>query len=285
MSEQENLFYDRPPSPSYRPIKNSISGLYYPVTAIKEDFSLVNPGQLAIQKFPSLQQLVNTPTADIISVCSIVYSGFGIHQQRTDVKEIGMVIPLSPRFAVSSGHSLYDRSNVLKAKDQKIWLDPRPLLKEHVSISRRTTTHVHVPVVNNLCIINDDDTDPAINKSITSKGDVGFTKLDESEPNSPFFLKWFVPYANDPQPKDPCWLIARHTLPKLKELEEANISMEDANILFSNFDLKCVSSGDILVANDRIICATLSCTHGASGGPLLVNQFSHNYFAGIFYVL
>jgi hypothetical protein len=279
MSE-ESTFCDISPSPLYRPIKNPEVGFYYPVTAINDDYSLASsriPAEV-ITSFPALNQLVNTQSVDIINVCSSVYSGFGMDQSRVDLREIGMIVPLSPNYGVTTAHSLYNYIDTnLVAKDTKIYLDSKPLLKA-ITVSEKTVPKIHVPIIPNLFVRSDGNIDPCINKSIR-KNDIGFTK-SMSQSSTPFST-WFVPYANDPVPNDPAWLIARHTDISHTELSQVGIPLEDAKKLFYNYDIKCVSSGQIIASNTTVICATLSCTPGASGGPLLVNQFSLNHLSGI----
>jgi len=146
------------------------------------------------------------------------------------------------------------------------------------NVSSKTVLWIHSPVIRNLLIMTDDNTDPVTNQAISIGNDFGFTNTITT---SRAFPKWFLPCAGDFKPNEPAWHIARHTQPTTKDLAEAGMSLQDALYLFQGFDVKCVSSGSVLASNDLLICASVSCTRGSSGGPLLVGELSLNHLAGI----
>jgi len=94
------------------------------------------------------------------------------------------------------------------------------------------------------------------------------------------FLSFFLPNGKAGEGDD-AWLVARHTGATHEECQEAGVTESEARSLFYNYEMKCISSGVVSAANAELICASLSCTHGAYSAPLLVKEFDKDHLAGI----
>jgi hypothetical protein len=106
------------------------------------------------------------------------------------------------------------------------------------------------------------------------KNDLGFLKIADT------FSDYFIPSAHQVANGDFVYLVARHTCPDEDDLD-GQLTMAQANKLFYNFNVKCVSSGTACASNEYFVCSAVSCTTGSCGGPLLSKEFSLNHLSGI----
>jgi len=279
--EDDDKFNERPPSLAYRPIVAKNTGHFFPVTPTYDDWSLVQIYEQAfLQEFPSLEALYKTPEAVAISVNKTVYCMFGASATMITPTDRGMTVPLSPHFSVAAAHSVY-QTNYDIPRDTRVFLDNRCVIR---SCTVRKKTSIEAWAVTGIFSSKEPDVNPITTQPVHIPNDVGFLQIahekkDENLIYEADFPSYFIPstFVNTGAH---AWLVARHGKATKEELNEAKISEDDAFELFRGYDVKCVSSGTVTAHNPSLVCASVSCTHGASGGPLLVNTFALDSLIG-----
>jgi len=270
-AEAEDLAYERPASPLYRPIRSEgPHSALLPVVPVMDDFTLGSTASGLVKAFPSLQPLISAPEAQVISVNESVFAMFGYDPAEVTALSQGCCTPLSPHFAVVAAHTVLNKDGSVKEKS--LLLDNRHVVK---AFNVRRAKCIEAAVVDGQYFCTDPNIDPICSEAVSQPNDIAVIRIIRDKNFGTYF------YPASAAEGANCWLVARHEKPSDKLLGEANVTDAESYKLFWGYDTKCVSAGLISGVNDHVVCAAVSCTNGACGGPLLSPSFALSSFVGI----